>query len=740
VRAQTDDLRVEAEHGAKLGGRLSAVLYLLCGCLLTVALPLIPLPAAANRLALWVVGCVALALGVVIWFVPWHRWRREATLWLLLPTFVLIALHNTFAGGDGYLYAPFFFLTFAWTGLVHRRGTSAVFAPVAAVAYLVPLAAAHRWDAVSASSIVYVVPSGVLLGESIAWVSDRLRDARRTVAEREASFRKLFSENPQPMWLYDRSNLRFIEVNAAAIAHYGYTRGEFAAMTIFDIRPASEVTKLRDRLATPGIDRRTTRAQHVLKDGRHIDVDVTAHRIEFAGHDATLVSVQDVTERNRLEEELRHRAFHDSLTELANRSLFADRVQHALDLDARTDANVAVVVLDVDGFKTINDSLGHTAGDGLLVEVGERLRANLRTGDTAARLGGDEFAVLFENVTDEDEIMRRAERLLTSMQEPFAISGKSLVVSASIGFACNRAGDGPEELIRNADIAMYLAKRQGKACVRRFEPAMHDAAIERLELEAELRRALEAEELVLHFQPTLRVTTGTVSGLEALVRWQHPTRGLLGPAEFIPVAEETGLIVDVGRWVLHEACGQLRAWHRRHPDLELTVAVNVSTRQLRDPHLVDDVTAALAAAALHPSRLVLEITESVLLDDTEAALASLHRLKAIGVRLAIDDFGTGYSSLNYLRTLPIDIVKIDKAFVDGVATHAESTGLIEAILRMASTLQLETVAEGVETDAQLRALTHLGTDVVQGYYYSKPLPCDAVLPFLTASTRTERSA
>jgi PAS domain S-box-containing protein len=297
---------------------------------------------------------------------------------------------------------------------VHRRGTSTRFAIAAAITYLVPLLLSGHWNAVSASSIVYVVPSGVMLGEAIAWVSDRLRDAQLAIADREESFRKLFSENPQPMWLYDRADLSFIEVNVAAIAHYGYSRDEFLAMRVTDIRPERDVDDFVDAIAGSPHNRRFTRWQHLLKDGRVIDVDVTAHRLEFAGHDATLVAVQDVTERLRLEDELRHRAFHDDLTELANRSLFVDRVQHALDRDARSEPCVAVVVLDVDGFKNINDSLGHTAGDGLLVEVGERLRANLRPGDTAARLGGDEFAVLFEDASGEDEMVRRAERLLAA--------------------------------------------------------------------------------------------------------------------------------------------------------------------------------------------------------------------------------------------------------------------------------------------------------------------------------------
>jgi EAL domain-containing protein (putative c-di-GMP-specific phosphodiesterase class I) len=307
---------------------------------------------------------------------------------------------------------------------------------------------------------------------------------------------------------------------------------------------------------------------------------------------------------------------------------------------------------------------------------------------------------------------------------PFELAGKSLIVTASAGVTLNRPGDTPEELIRNADMAMYLAKRDGKACVRRYEPALHHAALDRLELEADLRRALVRDELVVHYQPTVHVASGAITGFEALVRWQHPRRGMLGPMEFVPLAEETGLIIDIGRWVLGQACRQAHAWQQAHAST-LTMSVNVSARQLRDPQLVTDVAVALRVSGLAAANLTLEITESVLMDNSEAAIDRLHELKGLGVRLAIDDFGTGYSSLNYLRALPVDIVKIDKVFIDGVTSDKEARGLIEAILSMAATLDLQAVAEGVESLEQALRLQALGSPLVQGYYYAQPLSADA---------------
>ena len=722
---------MEEAASARFAGRLSAFMYLLSSGMLVLAELVLPNPPGADRTGLLAIAGAAFVVGLIIAVLPWARWPLWTSLLLLLPTFLLIGVNNYLAGVDGFRYAPFFFITFAWIGLTQPRWTSVAFVPLAAAAYLIPLAAADQWTPETVSSALYVLPGCVLVGEAIAWVSDRLRRSQATVRERERSVLKLFSENPQPMWVFQIGTLRFLEVNAAAVAHYGYTRDEFLAMSVTEIRvdevPTEEVPHVlaHSESGSPAGSRR-----HRLKDGRIVDVDVTSHQLVFEGNDAVLVAIQDVTERNRLEHQLRYRAFHDSLTQLANRALFADRVDHALARQARTSRLIAVIVLDLDGFKTINDSLGHTAGDQLLVAAAQRIQNQLRPGDTAARLGGDEFAILLEDIAGVEEVTSLAERLLEVFALPFAVQSKQLLVSASVGVTLSRPGDGPEELVRNADMAMYRAKSEGKSCVRVYEPEMHDAAIARLDLEAELRRALQAEDLVVYYQPTMRLRTGEVCGFEALVRWQHPTRGLLTPVEFIPLAEETGIIVELGRWVLAQACAQGAEWQAAHPDLNLSIAVNLSPRQLLDARLIDDIAAVLVASGLDARTLTLEITEGVFLADRKAAVARLQGLKALGVRVALDDFGTGYSSLSRLRELPIDLLKIDKAFIDGVADDTESIGLVEAILRMAETLALDTIAEGVETEEQAERLALLGSEYVQGYLYSRPLPAAEIPEFL----------
>jgi diguanylate cyclase (GGDEF)-like protein/PAS domain S-box-containing protein len=534
---------------------------------------------------------------------------------------------------------------------------------------------------------------------------------------KEANFRQLFADNPQPMWVFDKTTLEFLEVNAAAVSHYGYSRDEFLSRRVSD-------------LAEDGAQV-ASEQQHRLKDGRRIDVEVNVHELLFEDRPAVLVTIQDVTERNALEAELRHQAFHDALTHLANRALFSDRVDHALGRRHRNAGSLAVLLLDLDGFKTVNDSLGHNAGDALLVGVASRLDAILRTGDTAARLGGDEFAVLLEDLESEDDALDVAQRVIEEVSRPFCIAGKEIFVTASVGITLGGDGDhgdNSDEMLRNADAAMYRAKSQGKGCYRVFEAAMHSAAVERLELETDLRRALDEQELVVHYQPIIEAATSEIIGFEALVRWRHPTRGLVPPLDFIPLAEENGLIVDIGRFVLRAACTQVAEWRLVHP--HLTMSVNVSARQLSDPHLIDDVMGVLEDTGLDPAALTLEITESVVIDDPEVALARLTVLKSLGVRLAVDDFGTGYSSLGSLRNLPVDTLKIDKTFIDGVTSGDEAAGVVHAIIGLAETLHLGTVAEGVEHHDQVRRLGELGCQQLQGYCFSKPLPPDEIVALL----------
>ena len=455
-----------------------------------------------------------------------------------------------------------------------------------------------------------------------------------------------------------------------------------------------------------------------------------------------VLNTRDVSERKAFEQQLAQQAFHDAVTGLANRALFRDRVEHALERRGRDGAPVSVLFLDLDDFKTINDSLGHAVGDRLLGEVGERIRTTLRQADTAARLGGDEFAVLLEDGGDGVEAAEVASRILSALEAPFRLGGKDVFVRASIGIAAaeGEAGgaQGAEELLRNADVAMYMAKEGGKGRYQVFEPAMHDTALRRLELKADLQRAVDNGEFVVHYQPVIELATGRIDGLEALVRWEHPLRGLVPPLEFIPLAEETGLIVPIGTMVLREACRRATELQAEFPmDPPLHMSVNLSARQLQRPEIVDDVAASLMQSDLDPSRLVLEITESVMMQDIELSIQRLTELKALGVRLAVDDFGTGYSSLNYIRRFPVDILKVDKSFVDGVNRGGEESALSAAIIELAGILKLRPVAEGIERADQLEKLLALACDLGQGYYFARPLPIEAVTELLSARSALE---
>jgi diguanylate cyclase (GGDEF)-like protein/PAS domain S-box-containing protein len=441
-----------------------------------------------------------------------------------------------------------------------------------------------------------------------------------------------------------------------------------------------------------------------------------------------VVTARDVTERRALQQQLAHQAFHDSLTGLANRALFIDRVTHALEMTRRSTSLVGVLFIDLDDFKTVNDSLGHAAGDELLVAVSARLLDCMRGEDTCARLGGDEFAILIENVGGPEAAIVVARRVLDALSKPMQIIGSQVSVQASVGIALGSNSVSTSELLRNADLAMYRAKGDGKHRYALFEPAMHARVLERLALKAELQSAVAAQQFELHYQPIVALQSGVPVGVEALVRWNHPERGLVMPGGFVPLAEETGLILPLGRFVLRSACRQAEHWRALgHPDLG--VSVNISAKQLASPHLPAEVTSALREASLAPSALTLEITESMLLD-SQPVVARLEALKALGVRIAIDDFGTGYSSLNYLRRFPVDTLKIAKPFVDEIGARPGQRRLVEAILRLGATLGLETVAEGIEEAPQRDLLRKLHCRFGQGYLFSRPLPADELDPVL----------
>jgi diguanylate cyclase (GGDEF)-like protein/PAS domain S-box-containing protein len=446
---------------------------------------------------------------------------------------------------------------------------------------------------------------------------------------------------------------------------------------------------------------------------------------------------RDVSERKAFEEQLTHQAFHDSITHLANRALFNERVRHAVARARREPMGLAAIFVDLDDFKTINDSLGHAAGDEVLLEVAKRITLSVRSGDTPARFGGDEFAILLEDVDDVQAAADTAQRILESLSAPLEIAHKTLSIRASVGISIAEAGVAidADELIRNADSAMYIAKSDGKGGYRVFEPAMHQRMLSRLELRADLERALEKEELELFYQPLVRLQDGAVTGVEALLRWRHPERGLIPPDDFIPFAEETGLIVPIGRWVLNEGCRQAKALRAElGGDVLPSIGINLSVKQLFDDDIVADVIAALEAAQLEPSALTLEITETVMMTDTALATARLGELHALGVRLAMDDFGTGYSSLSTLSQFPLDILKMDRSLLAAGAAPI-TTGLASAVLGLGDTFALEVVAEGIEYPEQSTTLRDLGCETGQGFFFARPMPPAALYEFL--STRPE---
>jgi diguanylate cyclase (GGDEF)-like protein len=435
-----------------------------------------------------------------------------------------------------------------------------------------------------------------------------------------------------------------------------------------------------------------------------------------------------------------HQALHDALTGLPNRALFTDRLQHALTQGRRRGTQCGVIFLDLDRFKTVNDSLGHTAGDELLVALARRIDESLRSADTAARLGGDEFAVLLEDLSSVDEAMLVADRIDAALDEPVVVQGREVFMKASVGIAVGQPGTGATELLRQADVAMYRAKADGKGRVRIFEASMQDEVVERMELEGELQRAIERDEIDVHYQPVIALDGKTLAGFEALARWTHPERGLVPPPHFIPLAEENGSIVQLGRQILRTACRQAARWERElptPPDAPRIMSVNLSGRQLEDPNIVADVAAALADSGLSAASLVLEITETVLMHDTEATIARLTALKQLGVRLAVDDFGTGYSSLRYLRRFPIDILKMAKPFVDGLdAGDDEGRALARAIVDLATSLKLACIAEGIEAGAQADVLHELGCGLGQGFHFSRPMAPDAMTALMLDAPST----
>jgi diguanylate cyclase (GGDEF)-like protein/PAS domain S-box-containing protein len=476
-------------------------------------------------------------------------------------------------------------------------------------------------------------------------------------------------------------------------------------------------------------------------DGTSLPVELAITEVQHTDAHRFIAVVRDISERKAFEEQLLHMAFHDHLTGLPNRALFMDRVEHAL---ARADSqarSIAVLFVDLDNFKVVNDSLGHGAGDRLLSLLTARLRACLDPHATLARFGGDEFTILLEDidsVTGLDDANAAANRIREDLQRPISIAEHEVFATASIGIAISSPGqDTPGDLVRNADVAMYRAKANGRARAVVFDEGLDALAVGRLELETELRRAIDQGELEVYYQPIVDLPTGRIQGMEALVRWRHPQHGLIAPDRFIPLAEETGLIIPLGMWVLETACRQLWAWGTLGGfDADLSMSVNLSARQFQHPTLVDDIARVLRESRLDPSRLMLEITESIAMRDAASAASILAELKGLGVRLAIDDFGTGYSSLSYLHRFPIDLLKIDRSFVARLGGERNDAAIVEAVIALARGLNMEVTAEGIETSEQLARLGALGCHHGQGYYFARPLPAAGATELLRKQLAT----
>jgi diguanylate cyclase (GGDEF)-like protein/PAS domain S-box-containing protein len=574
--------------------------------------------------------------------------------------------------------------------------------------------------------------TGIVVLRQLLTVRENLRLlAEHAAHQNETRFRSLVQHSSDVI-IVTRADgtVRFVSPSATRV--FGYDPSEMLRHTISELLHPDDreraATFFRSAAQAPGVTGPVEwRFRQV--DGSWLHAEILATNLL---HDMTVKGVvlntRDVSERRRLEEQLTHQAFHDPLTGLANRALFRDRVSHALALAQRRGSPVTVLFLDLDDFKTVNDSLGHAEGDRLLIAAAERFLACARSADTVARLGGDEFAILIEGADGEG----LPDRLAAAMSHPFSLSGNQVRITVSIGVASASPEDRADDLLRNADMAMYAAKRHGKGRAETYESRMYADIRERLDLEAALRTAIEKRELTLFYQPIVHLKSGDIHGMEALLRWEHPQFGRLLPQHFVPLAEETGLIVQLGSWVLSEACRQLQVWRAEHPQLALTVSVNISGRQLQGAGLTDALRHTLTSSGVEPSSVVLEITESVLMQQTDGVLERLQQLKGLGVRLAIDDFGTGYSSLSYLQRFPIDILKIAKPFVEEVGQGADRSALARAIVGLGDTLKLQTIAEGIEREEQRAALIGLGCTLGQGHHFWPALSVASIEKVLSA--------
>lgn len=610
---------------------------------------------------------------------------------------------------------------------------------------------AHEKERISQlGSIIAMVAATALIG-LLFWRFEHSREAMRgleleqeALRKSEARFRPLV-QNSSDIIMVLEPDLAVRYASAATERLLGHEVSKLVGVKLTELVHPEEAEHLAVLLPqvkpqeTTRIELQLRRADGSYRYGELIGTNL----IDDANIQGFVLNVRDVTERKTLEDRLRHQAFHDSLTVLPNRARLQDRLEQALVRARRQGTSVALLFLDLDDFKTINDTLGHSAGDEVLVHVAERLRQCLREQDLASRLGGDEFAVLLEDVAHVGDAIAAVERIFNEMKEPFDVAGRHFSVQASIGIAMSSVGNEVpvEALLRNADVAMYVAKARGKGRYEVYDQHMQEGMMERLALRGDLEQALARQELEVHYQPIFDMESHHVVSLEALLRWRHPDLGLISAAEFIPVAEETGLIVPIGSWVLREACKQWRTWRDAYPTAPpFSLCVNISVKQVDQAGFVKEVEETIRETGIEPGALVLEITESAPVRDAEHFVGRLQQFKQLGIKLALDDFGTGHSSFNYLRQLPVDILKIDRSFIEGLGEGDERESLVRAIVDVGQALGLQIVPEGVEQQDQATTLAKLGCSVAQGYYFSRPIPAVDIEKLLLAASSVEFAA
>ncbi len=710
--------------------RVGAALYLLCGLVTLLSLAL-PGAAGVNAAGALAVALTALLLAAPAWLLPWQRWPRRASLPLVLAAIALAGLNGYFGGADPYRISAYFLVVFTWVGFGQPRGSALLLAPLIGASYLLPLLLRPH-PAFAIGSAVYVILACLLVGETLAWVTGQWHRSQRRVSASQERLQHIVATSPDLIGVLDSRGC-YTFVNRAHETLLGRRLADLIGASPFGFVHPDDLHDVQQWFAGrygrhaaasgphPGI---TLRLRHV--DGRYVWIEARTQMVfDAAGEpDGLLIIGRDISDRVDLEERLRHQAFHDPLTGLPNRALFMDRLTQALSRAERRAATMAVLFLDLDRFKLINDSLGHEAGDALLVAVAERLRACLRPADTVARFGGDEFIVLLEDGATQESAVAVAGRMLAALAQPYALNGSAMFSGASIGITLSAsAGAHPDELVREADIALFEAKAAGRGRHVLFDASMKARSSDRLDLEMDLRQALARGELRVYYQPEIDIPTGLVVGMEALVRWEHPRRGLIGPDRFIPLAEETGLILEIGPWVLEQACRDARRWQEQHLGTRpLVVSVNLSPREFACPEMPGEVAQIVQRTGLDPASLRLEITETAMMHDVDQASHTLNELKRLGVWLAIDDFGTGYSSLNYLRRFPVDTVKIDRSFITGLEDDAGAVSIVRAVTALGHALGMDVTAEGIETAAQLALMAAVGCDRGQGYLFSRPLP------------------